>query len=131
MLESPHVESFINKPNKKGMTPLMIVSSTHVLYLQITTRKTVLIVTLIKPQIFVSCAQAARLKHVEIFQELLDFEADPLLKVSDLVDKKDSSVEADDAMGFAVKSNTVEIIDQLVMAGVPATPEAEALLNES
>ena len=39
LLESPHVESFINKPNKKGMTPLMIVRSTHVLYLHITTRK--------------------------------------------------------------------------------------------
>ena len=124
------MDSFINKPNKKGMTPLMIVSSTRALYLHITTRKTVLSVTLIKPQIFVSCAQAARQKRDEIFQELLDFEADPLLKVSDLVDKKDSSVEADDAMGFAVKSHAVEIIDQLVMAGVPATPEADALLND-
>ena len=80
---------------------------------------------------FVSCAQAAQQKRVEISQELLDFDADPLLKVSELVDKKDSSVEADDAMGFAVKSHAVEIIDQLVMAGVPATPEAEALLDKS
>ena len=80
---------------------------------------------------FVSCAQAAQQKRGEISQELLDFDADPLLKVSDLADKKDSSVEADDAMGFAVKSHAVEIIDQLVMAGVPATPEAEALLDES
>ena len=79
---------------------------------------------------FVSCAQAAQQKRGEISQELLDFDADPLLKVSDLVDKKDSSVEADDAMGFAVASYAVEIIDQLVMAGVPATPEADALLND-
>ena len=79
---------------------------------------------------FVSCAQAAQQKRGETSQELLDFDADPLLKASDLVDAKDTSAEVDDAMGFAVKSHAIEIIDQLMMAGVPATPEADALLND-
>lgn len=51
-----------------------------------------------------------------------------MLTVSATVDVHDD-METDDAMGFAVNSHAIEIIDQLVLAGVPATPEAEALLN--
>ena len=56
-------------------------------------------------------------------------DADPMLSVSATVDKTDDT-QPDDALGFAVQSHAVDIIYQLMMLGVPMTPEAEELLKE-
>ena len=120
LLDSPHVESFIDKPNKEGMTPLMIV---RVVIGTVGKR------ILSHAPMPVCGRQAARQNRPEICEELLDYDADPRLTVSATVDVS-GSMKADDAMGFAVNSNAIEIIDQLMLAGVPATPKAEALLNK-